>query len=76
MIHKSLILADWIPQMDPVVVSLFLAYHASRMRLLYPKRGQGGVPNLKQGFYPPIQGPFSKLSSILYVFFVDFPIQC
>lgn len=58
--------------MDLVVVSLFLAYHASRMRLLYPKRGQGRVPNLKQGAWASIlQGPSSKLSSILYVFFLQ-----
>ena len=56
--------------MDPVVISLFLAYHASRMCLLYPKRGQGRVPNLIQGAWPSIL-PFRThlLNSVRFCMF-------
>ena len=59
--------------MDPVVISLFLAYHASRMCLLYPKRGQGGVPNLKQGAWASIL-PFRAhlLNSVRFCMFFFF----
>ena len=59
--------------MDPVFVSLFLAYHASRMRLLYPKRGQGRVPNLKQGAWASIL-PFRAhfLNSVRFCMFFFF----
>ena len=55
--------------MDPVVISLFLAYHASRMCLLYPKR-QGRVPNLIQGAWPSIL-PFRAhlLNSVRFCMF-------
>ena len=61
--------------MDLVVVSLFLAYHASRMCLLYPKRGQGGVPNLKQGAWASIL-PFRAhlLNSVRFCMFFFFQI--